>query len=109
MATASGNNPKQDTPEDMVSSFFSSQSEPSPVPSDVDQQAAADKVSRYNPRGDDDNTEQILSSFLTFLPAEGKQILAEFVVRDSVNNNGLNSLASHLLTSILLPSELNYL
>ena len=109
MATAPGNNPKQDTPEGMVSSFFNSQSEPSSAPSDVDQQAAADKVALYHPRDDEDNAKPIISSFLAFLPAEGKQVLAEFIMRDSVTDNVLNTLASHLLTSILVPSELNYL
>lgn len=107
MPTTSRNSPKQstDTPESMVSSFFNSQSKPNSVPSDVDQQAAADKVALYHPRDNDDHTKSILSSFLKYLPTEGKQSLAEFIMRDKVDDDVLYSLSNHLFSFILFPSE----
>ncbi|KAL1966232.1 hypothetical protein VTN77DRAFT_4784 [Rasamsonia byssochlamydoides] len=104
MATAPKDKLEDEVPDVMVASFFSSQSELSTVPSLFDERAAEDRVAHYHPRNNEDRTQLVLSSFLRFLPTEGKQMLAEFIA-NTVDDKTLYSLYSHLLTSILVPMK----
>ena len=90
---------------DMISNFFSTESDLSNVPSGFDVQAAHERVASYLPKAPDDHTKDVLTSFLDYLPDDGKQMLAEFVV--FLNDEQLHGLYQHLLTSILMPSESN--
>ena|SRR5436190_17835116 len=99
--------PEDEIPDAMVASFFSSESEPSTAPPEVGERAT-ERVARYHPRNNEDRTKNILSSFLEFLPIEGELMLAEFIAR-TVDDKTLYCLSNHLLTSILIPSEIKYL
>lgn len=90
-------------PEDMIASFFSTQSEPSSTPSLPDERVAEDRIARYHPRDNEDRTWDVLSSFVRFLPVEGRQALAEFIT--TLDDAKLYGLYSHLMTCILVPSE----
>lgn len=94
-----------DEMDNMISNFFSTESDLSNVPSDFDVQAAHERVASYLPKAPDDHTKDVLTSFLDYLPDDGKQMLAEFVV--FLNDEQLYGLYQHLLTSILMPSESN--
>lgn len=94
-----------DEVDDMVSNFFSTESDLSSVPSHFDDRAAHERVASYVPKGQDDQTQAVLTSFLDFLPDDVKQMLAEFVV--FLDDGRLHCLYQHLLTSILMPSESN--
>ncbi|KAL1967979.1 hypothetical protein VTN77DRAFT_2396 [Rasamsonia byssochlamydoides] len=95
---------EDEVPDGMVSSFFSSQSDLSTIPAVVDARAAEDRVARYRLKNNDDRTKQVLSSFLQFLQAEGRQVLADFIA-NTVDDRVLFSLYKHLLTSILVPMK----
>ncbi|EEH10600.1 conserved hypothetical protein [Histoplasma capsulatum G186AR] len=86
-----------------VSSLFSDQSSLSSVPSDFNEHEAEQIVEVYQPRNNQDLTKDILSSFLRFLPAEGRTTLANFIVNTGNNHESLYSLSQHLKNAILIP------
>ena len=94
-----------DKVDDIISNFFSTESDLSSVPSCFDDRAAHKRVASYVPKEQDDQTRDVLTSFLDFLPDDSKQMLAEFVV--FLDDEQLHCLYQHLLTSILMPSESN--
>ncbi|WEW58396.1 hypothetical protein PRK78_003864 [Emydomyces testavorans] len=86
--------------EALIASVFSIQSS---VPSQVDKCAAENRVASYHPQDNEDHTKEVLLSFLCFLPAEGRQMLAEAIIL--FDNSQLFALYKHLLTSILIPMK----
>ena len=94
-----------DETDSMISNFFSTESDRSSVPSDFDSRAAHERVASYVPKAPDDHTQDVLTSFLDCLPDDSKQMLADFVV--FLNDEQLYGLYQHLLTSILMPSEVS--
>ncbi|EER42727.1 conserved hypothetical protein [Histoplasma capsulatum H143] len=86
-----------------ISSLFSDQSSLSSVPSDFNEHEAEQIVEVYRPRNNQDLTKDILSSFLRFLPAEGRTTLANFIVNTGNNHESLYSLSQHLKNAILIP------
>ncbi|KAL1965851.1 hypothetical protein VTN77DRAFT_5172 [Rasamsonia byssochlamydoides] len=97
---------EEDPPQSMVASFFSTQSDLSSVPTLNDQRIAENKLNDYCPQEKDDATQKVLSSFLEFLPATGRQVLIQFIANISTNvDQVLYSLSNHLLTCILYPMK----
>jgi hypothetical protein len=94
------------TSENMIESFFSSQSDISSVTSQHDVPDAHMRLDIYQPRDRDDPTQVVLSAFLNYLPTEGRQNIAKFV--HLCNDTILYELCQHLVTAILLPSKINY-
>lgn len=94
----------EETPKEMVASFFSESSGAlSSVPSNFVEEEAEASINNYQPLDSNDPTKRVLSSFLQFLPTNGKRVLAEAIT--TFNNETLRALSSHLVTSILVPSE----
>ncbi|KZF21946.1 hypothetical protein L228DRAFT_247558 [Xylona heveae TC161] len=87
-----------------VSSFFSNESSLSTVPSDFETRAACDRIASYHPRDSNDNTQKVLSSFIQYLPVEGRCLLSQFIVETS-DDGTLFDLYNHLLTTILVPMK----
>ncbi|KAJ9227116.1 hypothetical protein DTO027B5_876 [Paecilomyces variotii] len=94
----------EETPDEMVASFFSQSSGTlSRVPSTFVEEEAEASINNYQPLDRNDHTKRVLSSFLQFLPPNGKRVLAEAIT--TFNNETLRALSRHLVTSILLPMK----
>ncbi|KAJ9191517.1 hypothetical protein DTO164E3_8803 [Paecilomyces variotii] len=94
----------EETPEEMVASFFSESSGTlSSVPSDFVEEDAEAIINSYQPLKRNDPTKRVLSSFLQFLPPNGKRVLAEAIT--TFDNETLRVLSSHLVTCILFPMK----
>ncbi|KAJ9249239.1 hypothetical protein DTO207G8_6893 [Paecilomyces variotii] len=94
----------EETPKEMVASFFSESSGAlSSVPSNFVEEEAEASINNYQPLDSNDPTKRVLSSFLQFLPTNGKRVLAEAIT--TFNNETLRALSSHLVTSILVPMK----
>lgn len=52
--------------DDMISNFFSTESDLSSVPSQLDERAVHERVASYLPKGPDDQTREVLTSFWSF-------------------------------------------
>jgi hypothetical protein len=106
MANAPEDN-EDEVSEAMVASFFGSESSLSTVPSAHSELTAEDRIAHYQLKDKEDHTKKVLSSFLRFLPVEGKRVFAEFIA-EIADDKTLRSLSNHLVTCVLTPSELNY-
>lgn len=106
MASQHQEDQEGEPPESIIANFFSSQSDLSSIPSLDDQRIAENKLNNYCPQGKYDATQNILSSFLKFLPATGRQVLVQFIANISSNVDGvLYALSNHLLNYVLYPSK----
>lgn len=93
----------------MVSSFMSDSSDLSLLsrtPSRSDEIHADEILARYTRRDENDRTVAVLSSFLKFLPSEGKNVLVHFIINHP-DNSVLFVLCKRLQTAILSPSQLS--
>lgn len=68
---------------DPVATIFRDQSTQSSVPNDVDERKADRVVEGYKAKNQAHCTRDVLSSFLRFLPADGRAFFAEFIVKIS--------------------------
>ena len=90
----------------MVASVFSEGSAPlSSVPSAFVEEEAEVRISNYQLQDSEDSTQSVLSNFIHFLPTDGKRVLAERII--ICDDPTLRALSTHLITCILLPSELS--
>ena len=59
----------------------------------------------YTPRGNNDQTKEVLQSFIENLPPEGSQVACRYILQHN-DQDSLQGLADHLLKAILAPSWL---
>lgn len=93
----------EDAADERIKDFFSTQNSLSNTPSQFDVEAAHNRVASYVPRDQEDRTRETLTSFLRFLPANGRHTFAGFIA--TLDNTGLYCLYMHLLMYLLIPSE----
>lgn len=62
------------------------------------------KLASYQPTGGTDPTITILKAFVLYLPQDGARNISQDIL-DCNSNSELRSLANHLLTAVLVPSE----
>ncbi|PGH07676.1 hypothetical protein GX51_01685 [Blastomyces parvus] len=86
-----------------VKRFFNDQRPLSSVPIEFDEHEAELILEGYQPRDNKDRTKDVLSSFLRFLPGEGRTALADFIVTTGQDHETLHALSQHLKTTLLIP------
>ncbi|PGH21649.1 hypothetical protein AJ80_03082 [Polytolypa hystricis UAMH7299] len=77
---------------DLVASFFSDQSSLNSVSTEVDELYADRVIEEDQAQDKDDHTKVVLSSFLRFLPIEGKATLVEFIANNGDKHETLYAL-----------------
>lgn len=90
---------------DAVASFYRSGSDLSAALSSTDILEAELIIMDYNPINRQDKTKDVLQSFLTYLPEDGKSALAAIILEHSSDHAALKGLSNHLYATILLPSK----
>ncbi|RQM06815.1 hypothetical protein DH86_00002800, partial [Scytalidium sp. 3C] len=90
---------------DAVASFYRSGSDLSAALSSTDILEAELIIMDYNPINRQDKTKDVLQSFLTYLPEDGKSALAAIILEHSSDHAALKGLSNHLYATILLPMK----
>jgi hypothetical protein len=100
---------REDTPDLAASLHSISSSLSSQAPSEIEnllyiERQAEGKIAEFKPQYRNDDAKKVLSSFLAHLPIDGKRVLATYI-SNTTENAALSSLALHLYTAVLAPSE----